>query len=870
MQFLKWPRMRLTVGRKLWLGFGVLILLLVVTGLLIDRSMVTIDENLRDITEVEEPESAAAFEMEISLLATGFAVLGYLHDRDPQHLERIGADAENFSRFQQQYHELAEAQGSELEASLADQVDEGYLEFIALANRLIGIEADQTEKMELFLAKLGAIDRILEEQSDAVTNVTDAGGAQKLTAAQEMRTKANSIAKGLGNYVRTHDGQYEDRVQENVDGFLGIMGLYEGLGLSPGERQSATELGRLFDETAALATEVIALDKTKEQGIADFIAVWRGLDLLLQDEIQAVAQTDLAAAEEDAAATISFSRRVIIAMLAGGILFGSGAALLIGRGITGPIRELMRGAEEIGSGNLEHRIQVKSTDETGELAGAFNRMTARRQQAEQALHKAHDELEMRVAERTAELAKANDGLEAEVAERERAEQKARHLAYHDALTGLPNRALFNGRLGQALALAKALVPAQAQRKGAPVGVMFLDLDRFKTVNDTIGHANGDELLRQAGARLNELVRDGDTVARVGGDEFTILLPEAGDEGDITRVAQRIIERFREPWLFGDLEFRITTSIGIAMFPADGEDAETLLRNADTAMYRAKDEGRDGYKLYSPAMNAEIAARLAIEADLRNALETNQFVVHYQPQVSVVSGRVNGVEALVRWQHPERGLVLPDEFIRVAEEIGLIGLLGQWVLRTACAQLKAWQGAGIAPKRVAVNVSPRQLQQGRLTEHVAMVLRETGLDAQCLELEVTEDGAMQDIDRVVSVLHELKRIGVQVALDDFGTGHSSLSHLKRLPIDTLKIDRSFVGGLVVEEEDRFIASSVIALAHAMGCKVVAEGVENAEQLAVLRGHGCDEYQGFLFSKALPAASVEELLTNEEALLRLKAS
>ena len=288
-----------------------------------------------------------------------------------------------------------------------------------------------------------------------------------------------------------------------------------------------------------------------------------------------------------------------------------------------------------------------------------------------------------------------------------------------------------------------------------------------------------------------------------------------------------------------------------------------MRNADTAMYRAKDEGRNAYKLYSPTMNAEITERLAVEADLWHALDTHEFVVYYQPQVAVDSGRVTGVEALVRWQHPKRGLILPGEFIPIAEEIGLIGQLDQWVLHTACMQLKAWQEAGGAPMSIGVNASARQLHQGGLVPYVAKVLQETGLDPQCLQLEVTEGGAMEDIERAIIVLNELKQMGVTIALDDFGTGHSSLSYLKRLPIDAVKIDQSFVRDLVNDEDDRVIASTIIAMAHAMGCKVIAEGVENEAQLAFLKEQGCDEYQGFLFSKAVPAQSLPALKAGDSS-------
>ncbi|MEE8347922.1 MAG: EAL domain-containing protein [Dehalococcoidia bacterium] len=438
----------------------------------------------------------------------------------------------------------------------------------------------------------------------------------------------------------------------------------------------------------------------------------------------------------------------------------------------------------------------------------------------------------------------------DITERKRAEDTIKHLAYHDALTNLPNRTLLQDRLTVAL--------AQAHRSKRMLAVMFLDLDRFKVVNDTVGHEGGDGLLRSVAERLASLMREGDTVARMGGDEFAILSPEIASVEDAPEVAERILDGLRKPWVVQGQEFHVTTSIGVALYPSDGDDAETLLRNADTAMYRAKEHGRDNYQLYTPAMNARIAERLAVESSLRHSLERGEFVVHYQPQVDLRSGQVVGTEALVRWQHPERGLVAPAEFIPVAEDTGLIVPLGEWVLRTACAQNKAWQEEGIPPLRVAVNLSARQFQQRNLIDMVAQVLEETGLDPHRLQLEITEGVAMQDTDFTIDVLQGLRAMGVQIAMDDFGTGYSSLSYLKRLPFKTVKIDRSFVRDLTVDLNDAAIAAAIIAMAHNLKLNVIAEGVETVEQLALLKRQGCDEMQGYLFSRPGPPDVIGELL------------
>jgi diguanylate cyclase (GGDEF)-like protein len=411
--------------------------------------------------------------------------------------------------------------------------------------------------------------------------------------------------------------------------------------------------------------------------------------------------------------------------------------------------------------------------------------------------------------------------------------------------------LFTDRLNQAL--------AQARRKRQALAVMFLDLDAFKLVNDTLGHAMGDELLRVAAKRLTGVMREGDSVARVGGDEFMVLLPSAAGAEDATKIANRILEAMRQPWQLGGHEFHLTASIGIAVYPSDGTDAIALLRNADTAMYRAKDQGRDNFQRFTSSMNARIAERVDLDNEMRRGLERGEFVVYYQPQVQINSGQVVGVEALVRWQHPERGLVPPMEFIPLAEETGLIVALGEWVLRAACAQAGAWRAAGLPALRMGVNLSARQLQRPDLPDMVGRVLEETGLNAKLLQLEITESLAMRDTEFTITALHNLKKLGVEVSIDDFGTGHSSLAYLKHFPVDVLKIDRSFVSNLTVDPYDAAITETVIALAHTLHLRVIAEGVETKEQLAFLNSRKCDEMQGYLFSRPVPAAVLETTLS-----------
>ena len=449
--------------------------------------------------------------------------------------------------------------------------------------------------------------------------------------------------------------------------------------------------------------------------------------------------------------------------------------------------------------------------------------------ARELLQSSRDALERAVAESTAELREAN--------------ARARHLADHDVLTGLPNRRLLEDRLTQALAL--------SYRNRKQTAVMFVDLDRFKAVNDSLGHAVGDILLKEVAQRLVRQLRVGDTICRIGGDEFVVVLPELKRSADAAQVAQKVLEQLSQPFMVEERELIVTPSIGIAVFPDDGRDAETLIRNSDAAMYHAKELGRANYQFFTAEMNQAASRRLALEADLRRALGKDELRVYYQPIVDAKTGLIAAHEALARWQHPERGLVEPGEFIQLAEESGMILKLGEWVLRQACR----W-ATFIGVERglpVSVNLSPRQFNDPKLVHTVAAALRETGLPARLLQLEITESTAMQYTDVTLATLNRLKALGVSIAIDDFGTGYSSLSYLKRFPVDLLKIDRSFTNELPADADQCAIVSAIVALAHALELRVIAEGVESEEQRAFLGSCACDFIQGHLTGAPLDADS-----------------
>ena len=445
----------------------------------------------------------------------------------------------------------------------------------------------------------------------------------------------------------------------------------------------------------------------------------------------------------------------------------------------------------------------------------------------------------------------------DISERKASEQRIHRLAYYDALTHLPNRTLFQDRLHSAL--------LHAERQHAWVVLMFLDLDRFKPINDSLGHAAGDRMLQEMALRLLGCVAEDDTVARMGGDEFTLLLqPGATQQAALNRaihVAEQILASLVKPFVLEGREFFVTASIGIALSPQDGNELSQLMKNADTAMYHAKERGKNNFQFYQADMNASALERLELESDLRHALEQGEFTLYYQPQFSGDGKRLTGAEALLRWRHPRRGLVPPVEFIPVLEELGLVVEVGEWVLQEACRQLREWHLTRVRVPKVSVNISARQFSDGQLGTRIAAILQETGLPPACLELELTESILMREVSEAMQILAGLKRLGLSIAVDDFGTGYSSLNYLKQFPIDVLKIDRTFVDGLPSGEQDAQIARAIIAMAHSLNLAVIAEGVETHEQLEFLREHGCDEVQGYLFGRPMPATRFEAQFSND---------
>jgi diguanylate cyclase (GGDEF)-like protein/PAS domain S-box-containing protein len=492
-------------------------------------------------------------------------------------------------------------------------------------------------------------------------------------------------------------------------------------------------------------------------------------------------------------------------------------------------------------------LQVKS----GRSVWLVDDVTERREALE-AVRRARDELEVRVRERTAELAGANALLQDEIVERRQAEARVHHMAYHDSLTGLPNRALLTDRLERAM--------LAAQRGAHGLAVMFIDLDRFKTINDSLGHLTGDTLLREVASRLCRAVRVSDTVARLGGDEFVVLVPGVSKPDECAQVGAKIIEALAAPFPLEGHFLHISPSIGICLYPNDGQDAETLMRNADAAMYHAKAAGRNNYQFFTERMNQVAAHRFELETSLRRALAESEFELFYQPIVDAASRRTHALEVLLRWRRPGRGLALPDEFIPILEETGLIVPVGEWVLRKACEQSVAWQRQGWCVP-LAINLSARQFMDAGLVESIRRIVQASGADPALIEFELTETALMQHGEQTLELLGQINGLGMRLSIDDFGTGYSSLAYLKRFPVRKIKIDRAFVRDLETSSEDQAIVAAVMALSNSLQLSVVAEGVETEAQFALLRAQGCQYAQGYLFARPLDAAQTQAWLAAE---------
>jgi diguanylate cyclase (GGDEF)-like protein len=842
--------MQFTIKKKIALSIAINLFVGLLSLQTIYHSLNKVKKAMSEVTDIKEPISAAAYEMEINVISTGIGVLSYLDSRDAQARKWVEKDKVEFERFKTQYNQLAETQKAK---ELGKKLEYLYQNFITLGKTLM----DKKDKQEVILASISnnflIINEIVDEKIQAKINQLGPNGLDKVEEAAQMEANITEVSTLLGNYLETPKKEYLERMIDNQKDFRQHLELFTNLSLTQDEKQGKEELKKLFNKTIFLIQETLALDNYLQVNVNKFIDLRGQMDNVLDEEIQTLAVEELHGSKQKAELASAYVIEVNAFLIPTFIFFGLTAALLLLRAITTPLKKLMEGTAAVSKGDLSYRIIQNSRDEFAELAKNFNQMVAQLQAttvSKERLEASEDKLK-----------EINANLLAEITERKRAEEQLQHDALHDVLTDLPNRTLWLDRLKHALERAK-------RHEGYLFAVLFLDLDRFKVVNDSLGHLIGDQTLIAFVHRLELCLRPGDTLARLGGDEFAILLDDIEDASKAIYTAKQIQKQLRSPFNLSGHEVFTSVSIGITLSTSGYAQPENLLRDAETAMYRVKGRGKACYEIFNRDMHQKAVVRLQLENDLRRAIERQEFELYYQPIVTLETGRVSGFEALVRWKHPNQGIVSPAEFIPIAEETGLIVHVGEWVLRKACRQMCLWQRQYPASGSLtmSVNLSAKQFSQPDLVEQVKQILQETGLDARSLKLEITESTLMDNAESATTMLLQLKALGIQLHMDDFGTGYSSLSHLQRFPIDVLKIDRSFISNMNFSGQNLKIVQTIVTLAHALGMNVTAEGVETATQLARLKELECKSGQGYFFSKPMNT-EVAGMFIQQAALKRM---
>ncbi|MEQ9640186.1 MAG: EAL domain-containing protein [Alphaproteobacteria bacterium] len=799
--------MRLTISQRISLAFGLLLFLFFITSAVTYLLTSRIEQDVSDVAAVEDPREAAAIAVNAGLA-------------------ELSRDVAVFNTGRGDNQQLLVADRAELDDALAaldelippDSADANNVALLrakvtqaqASAGRVVGaaidLQGEAAALRQLGSRLLGSLRSWLAGNAD---NADLRGAVLDMMAAGEA---------GLGaalTYLTVPEPAIAAALETAIGDFQTASGRFRAATSDPAALAWLDATLAAGESLRRQGTGLVEGARRLQGQLDDFNAAVAEARAVVGDRLVPSIRAGRRAALSDLATSTETSLIYLLVMTGFGVFVGAGASVLLSNGILRPVQELTEGAEAFGAGQLSHRIDIGSEDEFGRLARAFNRMAESRQRAEEAL---------------------------------------RQLAHHDPLTKLPNRTLFQIRLVEAL--------ENARRTDRMVAVHFLDLDHFKDVNDTLGHPAGDLLLQHVSGRLSECVRRSDTVARLGGDEFAIIQTNLDHQRGIAVLAQRIIDSLSKPF---DLDGEIVytgTSVGITVYPQDDAEAEMLIKDADMALYRAKQEGRGKYQLYNPGMNDEVQARKTLEQELRKAIEREEFFLTYQPQIELADGHVVGAEALIRWQHPEQGLISPGDFIPVAEQAGLITKLTEFVLRESCKQAKGWQNAGLGDLRVSVNLSPVDFKRPDLIALMNRILTESGLQAKYLHLEITEGMVMSGIDSAIETLSALSALGIELSIDDFGTGYSSMNYLKQFPVGGLKIDQSFVRDILVNRQDASITKAIIKVGHSLNLKVIAEGVETREQMDFLRLRACDEVQGYWISRPLAPEQFAEFVAKHE--------
>ncbi len=803
---------KFSIANRVWLVMGLLLFLFFVTSSVSHLLTKRIKEDVKHLVLVEDTRQDAVTKMETRLAELARSVFAYAHERSESSREAIGQWQGEFDRAILVYTRLAK---TDEERGLSNEISAFFDVFKTLSEEVVALTDEQHDELAPLRSKMEALDTLINERIQQTRSQDETGRMSKIEAVLGMESTISQHIIYLEAYAASRRSEDREKARVSQAAFEWFVSQFGTADLDDEDRAWLDQLTADFTALSSAGRRIMSVIDRKRTVLNNFEVQRTRIEGLLDNRLFPAVRTARSRVQRDVSFSISFAIWFLLSMTLFGVVVGAGASIALTRGLVQPILSLTEGAEAIGEGRFDYRIDIRSDDELGRLAASFNRMAQNRQEAEESLRK---------------------------------------QAYHDTLTKLPNRVLFQLRLAEAL--------DNARRVNRQVAVHCLDLNKFKDVNDTLGHPMGDLLLQQVAGRLNGCVRKSDTVARLGGDEFAVIQTNLTNSAGISVLAGRVIDSLAMPFDLSDERVYTGTSIGISTYPNDGAEPELLLKNADLALYRAKHEGRlEGrgrYSLFDRAMNVEVQERKSLEQDIRRALDNDEFFLNYQPQIDIESGRIIGAEALVRWHHPERGMVSPGEFIPVAEQAALVNNLTEIVLAKACAQIRAWRDADLPLFRVSVNLSPADFKRKDIVAVITRVLDENGLEPRFLELEITEGMVMSGAETVIATLNELHELGVDLAIDDFGTGFSSLSYLKQFPVDRLKIDQAFVGDVLSNKEDASIIEAIINLGHNFSLTVIAEGVETAEQMNFLRRQGCDEAQGYFISRPLDADAIAEFV------------
>jgi diguanylate cyclase (GGDEF)-like protein len=818
---------RIVIGVSLMLFFGTLV------SSVFFYDLIQLKKTVDQIVSIEEPISASGFEMEINALGTGLSVLLYLDTPSQALRKRAMEDMAEFEQFFANYDTLVEDGKAE---QLGRELHLKFAEFRATGMSMMSLRDSQMEAFSGISALVVKMGALIEGNLLQRANKSTARDYGRMLLLSELDSELAESIVSLEHYMRFHEMAYKGQMTNNIHRFMSVLAQLKRLGVSRKDEPVVKDIDLSFEQLRKLIARKIEIHDDLRRHEAEFMRLREEIDNLLDEGVQSIAAQRHKAATQVAEATLDHSIRYgAVAAFLVVLLSFVGAVWLI-RTIKGSLRELCAAADSIGSGNLTHRVPEQGNDELTELARHFNKMVSKLEETTVSKD--------RLQQSESSLRNANIMLFKEIEENRKAQDIIVQMAYYDPLTSLPNRRLFYDRLQHAVEI--------AQRNGQTLAVMLIDLDHFKEVNDSLGHDQGDLLLKQMGERVKATLRESDSVARLGGDEYAVLMPGASKMNALM-VADKITQNALQPFLLNQTPFEIGISVGIALFPEHGQDKESLIRCADIAMYNAK-KNSGGYKLYGLELHYDNNERLALLSDLRCAIEHQELKLHYQPLVSAMNGIPNGVEALLRWQHPTRGLLMAHQFIPLAESSNVLVQLTWWVIEEAVSQAAQWRENGLDIP-VTVNVSPSCLQK-QLAGGIDTILTRYALPPHYLGVEITEGTLMSNPVHVMGILKSLTDMGIRLVIDNFGKACSSLPYLSRLAISGIKIDKSFVLGMLQNEVDDMVVRTAINFAHSLCVSVTAEGVESADVLAKLAGYQCDFAQGYHVSHPVPAKELAQ--------------